>query len=244
MKKQAPKKQWESGDFEKAFIPGLAIDSVIFGFHDNKMMVLLLQYKNTNSFALPGGFIYKDEHVNEAAKRILQDRTSLTNIYLEQFYLFGDHNRQDESMETIMKARGMKPTKNHFLLKRFVSIGYYALVDYTKAIPTKDEMSDDCGWYDINKIPTMIQDHKKIIQKALDTLRADFNKKLIGFKLLGDKFTMSELQLLYETILGVTYRRTSFQRMILNQHILKQVDIKRTGAAHKAPYLYTFKKEK
>jgi hypothetical protein len=244
MKKQAPKKQWESADFEKAFIPGLAIDSVIFGFHDKKMMVLLLQYKNTNSFALPGGFIYKDEHVNEAAKRILQDRTSLTNIYLEQFYLFGDQNRQDDSMETIMKARGMKPTKNHFLLKRFVSVGYYALVDYTKAIPTKDEMSDDCGWYDINKIPSMIQDHKKIIQKALDTLRADFNKKLIGFKLLGDKFTMSELQHLYETILGVTYRRTSFQRMILNQHILKQVDIKRTGAAHKAPYLYTFKKEK
>jgi 8-oxo-dGTP diphosphatase len=244
MKKIAPKKQWESADFEKVFIPGLAIDSVIFGFHDNKMMVLLLQYKNTNHFALPGGFIYKDEHVNEAAKRILQDRTSLANIYLEQFYLFGDHDRQDNSMETIMKARGMKPTKSHFLLNRFVSVGYYALVDYTKAIPTKDEMSDDCGWYDINKIPPMIQDHKKIIQKALETLRGDFNKKLIGFKLLADRFTMSELQHLYETILGVKYRRTSFQRMILNQQILKQVDIKKTGAAHKAPYLYTFKKEK
>lgn len=244
MKKQAPKKQWESADFEKAFLPGLAIDSVIFGFHDNKMMVLLLQYKNTNSFALPGGFIFKQEDVNEAAKRILQDRTSLANIYLEQFYLFGDSNRKDNSMETIMKARGMKPSKNHFLLSRFVSVGYYALVDYTKAIPTKDEMSDDCAWYDINKIPTMIQDHKKIIQKALETLREDFNKKLIGFKLLGDKFTMGELQKLYETILGVKYRRTSFQRMILNLNIVKQVDIKKTGAAHKAPYLYTFKKEK
>lgn len=244
MKKLDPKKKWESADFEKAFLPGLAIDSVIFGFHDNKMMVLLLQYKNTNSFALPGGFIYKDEHVNEAAKRILQDRTSLTNIYLEQFYLFGDFNRTDDSMETIMKARGMKPTKNHFLLSRFVSVGYYALVDYTKAIPTKDEMSDDCGWYDINKIPFMIQDHKKMIHKALDTLRNDFNKKLIGFKLLGDRFTMGELQKLYETILGVKYRRTSFQRMILNLNILKQVDTKKTGAAHKAPYLYSFKKEK
>jgi hypothetical protein len=241
MKKLAPKKQWESADFEKAFLPGLAIDSVIFGFHDNKMMVLLLQYKNTNSYALPGGFIYKDEHVNEAAKRILQDRTSLTNIYLEQFYLFGDQNRQDDSMATIMKARGMKPTKDHFLLKRFVSVGYYALVDYTKAIPTNDEMSDDCGWYDITKVPPMIQDHKKIIQKALEVLRNDFNKKLVGFKLLGDRFTMAELQKLYETILGVKYRRTSFQRMMLNLNILKQIDIKKTGAAHKAPYIYTFK---
>jgi hypothetical protein len=244
MIKKAPKKQWESGDFEKAFLPGLAIDSVIFGFHDNKMMVLLLQYKNTNSFALPGGFIFKEEDVNEAAKRILQDRTSLKNIYLEQFYLFGDANRQDDSMEVIMKARGMKFIKNHFLLRRFVSIGYYALVDYTKAIPTKDDMSDDCGWYDIYKIPPMIQDHKKMIQKALDTLRENFDKKLIGFKLLGDRFTMGELQKLYETILGVKYRRTSFQRMMLNLNILKQVDIKKTGAAHKAPYLYTFKKEK
>jgi hypothetical protein len=244
MKKQAPKKQWESAEFEKAFLPGLAIDSVIFGFHDNKMMVLLLQYKNTNSFALPGGFIFKQEDVNAAARRILQDRTSLSNIYLEQFYLFGDFERKDNSMETIMKARGMKLSKNHFLLNRFVSVGYYALVDYTKAIPTRDEMSDDCGWYDLNKIPPMIQDHKKIIHKALETLREDFNKKLIGFKLLGDKFTMSELQKLYETILAVKYRRTSFQRMILNLKILKQVDIKKTGAAHKAPYLYTFKKEK
>ena len=90
----------------------------------------------------------------------------------------------------------------------------------------------------------MIQDHKKIVHKALETLRENFNKKLIGFKLLGDKFTMNELQKLYETILGVKYRRTSFQRMILNLKILKQVDTKKTGAAHKAPYLYTFKKEK
>jgi hypothetical protein len=244
MIKKAAQKLWVSVDFEKAFMPGLAIDSVIFGFHDNKMMVLLLQYKNTNSFALPGGFVLKEEDVNEAAQRILQNRTSLKNIYLEQFYLFGDAKRQDDSMEIIMKARGMRLTKNHFLLQRFVSIGYYALVDYTKTIPTRDDMSDDCGWYDINKIPPMIQDHKKMIQKALETLRENFDKKLIGFKLLGDRFTMGELQNLYETILGVTYRRTSFQRMILNLNILKQVDIKKTGAAHKAPYLYTFKKEK
>jgi len=244
MKKKELKKDWESSDFEKAYLPGLAIDSVIFGFHDNKMMVLLLQYKNTNIFVLPGGFIFKEEDVNQAAKRILQDRTSLTNIYLEQFYLFGESNRQDDSMETIMKARGMKPTKNHFLLNRFVSIGYYALVDYTKAIPTKDQMSDDCGWYDIKKIPPMIQDHKKMIHKALETLRENLDKKLIGFKLLEERFTMGELQKLYETILGIKYRRTSFQRKIINLNILKQVDVKKTGAANKAPYLYTFKKEK
>jgi ADP-ribose pyrophosphatase YjhB (NUDIX family) len=244
MIKKAPKKQWKSADFEKAFLPGLAIDSVIFGFHENKMMVLLLQYKNTNSFALPGGFVFKEEDVNEAAQRILQDRTNLKDIYLEQFYLFGDSRRQDNSMEIIMKARGMNLTKNHFLLRRFVSIGYYALIDYTKAIPTKDEMSDDFGWYDINKVPSLIQDHKKIIQKALETLREYFDKKLIGFKLLGDQFTMGELQKLYETILGVKYRRTSFQRKMINLNILKQVAVKKTGAANKAPYLYTFKKEK
>ncbi|TKK71770.1 NUDIX hydrolase [Ilyomonas limi] len=241
MKKHLITTEWNEDDFNRMFLPGIAIDAVIFGFHDQRLMVLLLQYKNTNAFALPGGFIMKHENGNDAAQRILKDRTGLSNIYLEQFYTFADISRHDTSFfKKIMKARGMKPTKNHFLLNRFISIGYYALVDFTKAVPTTDLLADECKWHDLKELPPLIQDHQQIIQKALSTLRQDLDIKLVGFNLLPETFTIGDLQNLYETILDTKFLRTSFQRKILNLGILKMVDKKMTGAAHKAPYLYKF----
>jgi 8-oxo-dGTP diphosphatase len=241
MKRPSANTEWNEDEFNSTFLPGIAIDTVIFGFHDKRLMVLLLQYKNTNSFALPGGFIIKHENGNDAAQRILVDRTGLHNIYLEQFYTFADISRHDTSFfKSIMKARGMKPTKDHFLLNRFISIGYYALVDFTKAVPATDQLADECKWHDLKKLPPLIQDHQQIIQKALATLREHLDKKLVGFNLLPETFTISDLQNLYETILDTKFLRTSFQRKMLNLGILKMVDKKMTGAAHKAPYLYKF----
>lgn len=229
-------------DFEKRYIPHISIDTVIFGYHERKMMVLLLQYKNSSAFALPGGFILKKEDIDDAANRILKGRTGLKNIYLEQFHTFGAFNRQDDSILNIMKSRNQKPIKSHFLLQRFVSICYYALVDFTKAIPTKDALSNDCKWVDIQKIPVLIQDHRKMIQKAMETLREHLDQKLVGFNLMPETFTMNELQGLYETITGEKFLRTSFQRKMLNLGTLEVIDKKMTGGAHKAPYLYKFRK--
>ncbi|MBY0535672.1 MAG: NUDIX domain-containing protein [Chitinophagaceae bacterium] len=229
-------------DFDKVYLPSIAVDTVIFGFHEGKMKVLLLQYLNTRELALPGGFIKINEDLNEAAFRVLKERTSLTNIYLEQFHTFGDRSRNDDSMKRITKATGMKLEKNHFLLRRFVSVGYYALVDYTKVTPQKDALSENCTWYDLDKIPLLMQDHRSIIDKALYTLRKDLNEKLVGFNLLPETFTMAELQLLYETILGKKFLRTSFQRSMLQLGILKKVAKKMTGGAHKAPFLYRLNK--
>src|SRR5437764_9680640 len=97
MKSPSAKINWNKVDFDSTFLPGIAIDTVIFGFHDKHLMVLLLQYKNTNSFALPGGFILKNENADDAAQRVLKDRTGLTDIYLEQFYTFADTSRHDTS---------------------------------------------------------------------------------------------------------------------------------------------------
>jgi 8-oxo-dGTP diphosphatase len=244
MKSTSTKTDWNTVDFERLFLPGVAIDTVIFGFHDKRLMVLLLKYKNTNAFALPGGFIFKQENANDAAQRVLHERTGLSNIYLEQFYTFADMGRHDTSFfERIMKARGLKPTKDHFLLRRFISIGYYALVDFTKAVPATDLLADECKWHYLNKLPPLIQDHHLIIKKALATLREDLDKKLVGFNLLPETFTIGDLQDLYETILDTKFLRTSFQRKMLNLGILKMVDKKMTGAAHKAPYLYKFSTE-
>ncbi|MFI5137851.1 MAG: NUDIX domain-containing protein [Sphingobacteriales bacterium] len=223
------------------FIKNVAIDAVIFGFHDNQLKVLLLAYKNTSYFALPGGFIKEAENLDEAARRVASERTGLDNIYLEQFYVFGDYSRYDpEPFKTIMKANGAIPPENHWLLQRFISIGYYALVDFTKATPTPAEIFDSCNWYDLNSMPPLIQDHTQIVHKALEALRANLDDKLIIFNLLSQDFTMGELQKLYETILGKKLLRSAFQRKILGLGILERVAKKWTGGAHKAPYLYRF----
>ena len=230
-----------SADFDASFLPGLAIDVVIFGFHENQLKILLLQYENTGLFALPGGFIKKEENLSDAAKRVLQERTGLQNIYLEQFYTFGDLSRFDKlPMQKIMTVKGLTPADDHWLLRRFVTVGYYALVDYTKAVPIPDLLSDSCDWHDLFDLPLLMLDHKSIMEKALITLRENLDRRLIGFNLMPETFTMGELQSLYETILGQKLLRTSFQRKMLNLGILERVAKKWTGGAHKAPYLYRF----
>ncbi|MDB5150942.1 MAG: hypothetical protein JWQ57_4962, partial [Mucilaginibacter sp.] len=143
-------------------------------------------------------------------------------------------------LKTIMQARGYTPPNNHWLLKRFVSIGYYALVDFTKAVPAPDEISDSCDWYSLDELPVLMQDHRQIIDKALQTLQNNLDQKLIGFNLLTDEFTMGDLQSLYETILDKKLLRAAFQRKMLGLGILERVAKKWTGGAHKAPYLYRF----
>ena len=119
------------------FLKNIAIDAVIFGFHDNQLKVLLIEYKRTGLFALPGGFIRENENLNTAANRVVSERTGLQDIYLDQFYVFGDYARFDPSpLKTIMTANGNHPPEEHWLLKRFISIGYYALVDFTRVTPS------------------------------------------------------------------------------------------------------------
>lgn len=233
--------QWTSAEFEKHFLSGIAIDTVIFGFQEGSLKVLLLQYKNTRDFALPGGLIKKTEDLHQAAKRSLAERTGLKDIYLQQFQTFGSMQRVDNSFARIMKARGMKPEKDHFLLRRFISVGYYALVDINKVVPKKDDLADDCSWYDLEKIPPLIQDHKIIIMCALETLRKDLDEQLAAFNLMPETFTMAELQQVYETILDKPMLRTSFQRKILAMDIVKKVAVRKSGGAHKAPFVYKFK---
>ena len=231
--------------FEHTFLPGLAIDAVIFGFHQKELKVLLLEYRNTGLFALPGGFIRKEENLDDAARRTLEERTGLKRIYMEQFHTFGNTARHDqEPLKKIMTATGLEPEEGHWLLHRFVSVGYYALVDYTKAVPRPDELSDSCAWYDLASLPPLILDHGEMVRKALSVLRENLDRKLIGFSLMPDTFTMGDLQSLYETVLGEKVRRTSFQRKMLHLQILERVAKKWTGAAHKAPYLYRFASER
>ena len=224
------------------YIPHLAYDSVIFGFNGEQLKILILEYHNTGLFALPGGFVKRNENLDDAVKRGLKERTGLDKIYLEQFHTFGDISRPNPAvMRTILEANDHEVEEGNWLLDRFISVAYYALINYNNVEPKPDELSDSINWYAIDQLPPLMMDHGKIVEKALETLRNNLEKKLVGMNLLPLKFTMKELQLVYEAALGEKLRRTTFQRKILGLDILKRHEKLFTGGAHKAPYLYSFK---
>ncbi|MET3128919.1 ADP-ribose pyrophosphatase YjhB (NUDIX family) [Arcicella rosea] len=226
---------------EGKFIPHLSVDCVIFGFHGEQLKVLFPKVKNLDLWSLPGGYVMKDEDIEAAAQRILEERTGVTDIYLEQFYIFGKANRSTgETLKKVLLANNFEIDEKSWVFERFVSVGYYALVDFSK-VNTKIGIYDEaCEWHDIHQLPNLAFDHAEITLKALETLRFMLDDKLIGLNLLPDTFTMKELQMLYETILDKPLRRDNFQRKILSMGILERVEKKFTGAAHKAPYLYKF----
>lgn len=216
----------------KIYLPHLSIDCVVFGFHDATLKVLVTKIKDQNLLALPGGYVQKTENIHEAANRILYDRTGAENIFLQQFKVFGDLNRSEGFFEEYPDSLWNK--------QRFISIGFYALVDYSKVTLVVDEISDSCEWKSIDELSDFMMDHKSIFDKALLTLRKQLNHKPIGYSLLPEKFTMPELQKLYEIILCKKLNRGNFYRKILRYDILEKLDESRKGGAHKAPDLYKF----
>lgn len=201
-----------------------------------------MKYHNTGLYALPGGFVKINENLNDAVRRGLQERTGLADIYLEQFYTFGDISRyKPEVMETIMTANGQFAEEFDWLLERFISVAYYALINYENVVATPDALADSCDWYALDDLPKLMLDHAEIVAKGLNTLRNNLEHKLVGVNLLPEYFTMSELQKVYEAILGEKLHRGAFQRKILSQQILTRHEKQFTGKAHKAPFLYSFK---
>lgn len=226
---------------KSTFLKHIAYDSVIFGFSGDKLKILIMKYHNTGLFALPGGFVRMDENLNDAVRRGLKERTGLDNIYLEQFYTFGDVARyKPEIMQTIMTANNQPQEQLSWLLDRFISVAYYALINYDKVVPQPDALSDSCDWYAIDNLPNLMLDHAEIVAKALQTLRENLERKLVGMNLLPTLFTMNELQKVYEAILGEKLHRGTFQRKMLSLEILKRHEKQYSGAAHKAPFLYSF----
>ncbi|PCJ94494.1 MAG: NUDIX hydrolase [Flavobacteriaceae bacterium] len=223
----------------------ISYDSVIFGFSGDALKILLLEYHDTGFFALPGGFVRKNENLNDAVIRGVKERTGLEKLFLEQFHTFGNTSRSDAAaMKTIIKANHDSYTEDSWLFDRFISVGYYALIDYAKVSPTPDALSDSIDWYAIDDIPPLLFEHNLIIEKAIETLRNNLNKKLMGINLLPDKFTMKALQQVHEAILDEKLGRTAFQRKMLSLDLLERHEKQFSGKAHKAPYLYSFKSDK
>lgn len=226
----------QSKESFQQYVPTLSIDCTIFSFHENSLHILTLKMKDLDSWGLPGGYVKKDENVDDAALRILKERTGTENVYLQQFFTFGNLNRSESAFEDYDDSLWNK--------QRFVSIGYYALTEYSMVKLIIDKYSMAVQWHPIDNLPSFMMDHRTIFNKALLTLREQLNNHPIGYNLLPEKFTMPELQKLYEAILGKKMNRGNFYRKMLRYDILIKLDESRKGGAHKAPDLYSFDLEK
>ncbi|GAB3508084.1 NUDIX domain-containing protein [Spirosoma knui] len=215
----------------------LSIDGVIFGFHESQLKVLLLRWKGTNEWSLPGGFIYKTESVDTAAERVVRERTGLDKLYLHQFHVFGEANRYDQ--DDTWRRTGL-PLGGIQWSERTISIGYYALVDYSKVMPTPDMLTEECRWWILDDIPPLLFDHNHIINVALTALRKQLSDQPISH-LLPEPFTIPELQRLHETILGGSLDARNFYKKVMASDQLERLAERRSGTPHKAPYLYRFK---
>lgn len=227
----------QSAEAKEIFLPHLSADPVIFGFDQNELKVLLLKMNYRKQWMLPGGYIGKDEDLDEAVIRILKTRAGVSGVFLEEFGVFGKKNRSEFYFEDFDETLFQK--------QRFITIGFYALYNSSKLHPVPDEFSETCEWIYLSQLPQieLAMDHREIIEKALLTLREKISIKPIGYNLLPEKFTLSELQKLYETILGKELNRGNFYRKIKNLGILKKLDEQRRGGAHKSPDLYSFDEE-
>lgn len=212
---------------DNTVIDPLSVDCVIFGFDDTQLKVLLIKRSIEPEFgtwALPGGFIRYDEDLDTASARILNERTGVTGLYMEQLGAFGDINRFPE--------------------RRVITIVYYALVKPGKYKINPGPDASDANWFGIEDLPYLPFDHEKIINTALARLRRQLKYKPIGFNLLSDKFPLLDLQALYEAIYNQRFDKPNFRRKIMKMNLLIPLNEKQKGVPHRSARLYKFDKER
>ena len=207
--------------------PGLAVDCVVFGLDDEDLKVLLVERgvpPFEGCWALPGGFVRIDESVDEAARRELREETGLVGVFLEQLFTFGAVKRHPDD--------------------RVVAVAYYALVKLAGQRTRAATDARAATWFPATKAPPLAFDHAQILKVALDRLRGKVRYVPIGFELLPPKFTLSELQHLYEAILGRTLDKRNFRKKVLAMGLLKDLEELQRGVRHRAARLYGFNSRK
>jgi 8-oxo-dGTP diphosphatase len=206
--------------------PALAVDCVVFGLDASDLKVLLIQRALTpkHAWALPGGFVHVDESLDEAARRELREEAGVTDAFLEQLYTFGALDRDPR--------------------ERVVSVAYYALVKLGDHKIRAATDAEGVAWFALDELPPLAFDHHAIIDVARDRLRGKVRYAPIGFELLPPRFTLTQLQRLYEIVLGTELDKRNFRKKILSMDLLIETDELETGVAHRAARLYQFDRKK
>jgi 8-oxo-dGTP diphosphatase len=224
--------------------PHVSVDCVIFGFNEMSLKVLLIDrnqglppVKQTapKSLKLPGRLVYDDEDVDTAAVRVLKELTGLENIYLQQFNVFGSPDRlnKKEDLEWLQSLTKMK-------INRVVTIAYYSLIKLNQSMPCDGKVI----WANVMNIPKLAFDHNEIIKRGLLNLRREMKNEPIAFELLPKKFTIRQLQSVYENILDKRLDNRNFRKGIAKWDYLVQVNEKEKNVAHKPAQYFRFDKRK
>lgn len=204
----------------------LAVDCIIFGFDRNGLKLLLIKRRfepEKGKWSLIGGFLKQNETLDQAAARVLHRLTGLKDIYMEQLYAYSQVNRDPA--------------------ERTVSVAYFALIDVASH-QFEGIRDEDAYWFELKKAPALIFDHDQMVEKGLARLRRKALNLPIGFELLPEKFTMRELQSLYESILDRKLDKRNFISKIKTLDVLQKLDEKDMSSSRKGAYLYQFDKEK
>lgn len=229
----------------KKYFTNITIDCVIFGYHELQLKVLIGKRFGVDGSSFPGGHIGLNETLSGAANRILKDRTSLDHIFLQQFHTFGDSTyRLTEYTKNLSQEAEDLFSADNWLFQRTFSVGFYALIDFSKVKIKSDIFFEQYSWVDINEVPSLMFDHNEMLDKALVALRNQIYHQPIGYNLLPRKFTLPEIISLYETILNKTLDRRNFPKKLLSLELIIKLDEKRNIGQHRAPFLYKFDKEK
>lgn len=236
----------DSINLAELFLPGNSVDCVIIGFEDHQLKILILKWKSKDElWGLPGGFILKHEDIEKAAVRVLNERTGVKLPFLEQFKTFGAAKRDPLMKEKPqIDVEGITEAHMQWLNQRFITSGYLSLVNIEKCDPQPGMFSEEVRWAPLKELPGLMLDHDIIVKTALRYIKNQINYLPFGINLLPEKFTMKELQLLYEAILEKKLDRGNFQRKMLKLDIFIRHEKQLEGGAHKAPYLYSFDKDK
>ena len=206
----------------------VAVDSIIFGFNENEHELKLLLLKRQfppekGKWSLMGGFVAPDENLDDAAHRIVSQLTGLDNVYMEQLFAFGDVNRDTGG--------------------RIISVAYFSLIkinDHDSELVKKHGAS----WISLSEIPDLIFDHPEMVKRALRKLRIRARTQPIGFELLPNKFTIPQLQRLYEAIYQVPFDKRNFRRKLLVMGLLEKQNEKEKETSKKGAFYYQFNQEK
>lgn len=210
-------------DLTRPTLPNFSIDNIVFGVENGKLMVLTAKYMGglaEGQWGLLGGHIYEDEHIDDAAMRTLKEITGVNEIYLEQLRAFGRPER--------------------YPIKRIITIAYYALVrpELYHLIP--GGTATDLQWRDAKNVDGLIYDHSELLNAALEHLRYKVRHEPIGFNLLPEKFSLLQLQEVYEAILDIKLDKPNFRRKIMKMNLLIDCGEKQIGVTHRAAKLFRF----
>ncbi|WP_299251872.1 NUDIX domain-containing protein [uncultured Cytophaga sp.] len=200
-----------------------SVDCVIFGFKDRQLNILLIKRKEfpeKGTMALPGDFLSKEVSLDNSAKKTLKAITNLQNIFLEQIGAFGDTDRYPS--------------------KRVITIGYYALINIEHYKPQAGYTAEKLEWCPMDSLPRLAFDHLKIIEAAYVILKRKIRHEPIGFNLLPEQFSLTELQQVYEAILGTELNKRNFRTKLKQMKLLIETGVKQENVAHKPAMLYRF----